>query len=337
MRTEAVPFRSSDRPLSIVFASRFETRVPGYHTWERCGNPPSFLTTKASEGYSLPHERKVSEQGAGPGTPAVCSSVLRCSAGRTSRPVTRYQASSGFRSKTVTRQIGPNSCSCRGVPAPVARTGFASIWFHAIISSPNATTRQADPDERRKSCEQAQLSENYGVHSIRSACRWRAFAKAQLHHHSRPTILATATSAATATPPLKRQTSTPLAKGGLLFGDFHSNGAVCSPTRASLLTGRYPQRCGLDGVFLAKGSPAHRHGPRRSNPRRSPRQGRLPDRHFRKMAPRLSCQVQPATPRIRRIRRLCERQRRLPFPPRPGRLRRLVARDQKDPRERLQH
>ncbi len=47
-----------------------------------------------------------------------------------------------------------------------------------------------------------------------------------------------------------------LAEGGLRFTDFHSNGAVCSPTRAALLTGRYQQRCGIDGVFTARG---HRH------------------------------------------------------------------------------
>jgi len=40
-----------------------------------------------------------------------------------------------------------------------------------------------------------------------------------------------------------------LATHGLRFTDFHSNGAVCSPTRAALLTGRYQQRCGVEDVF----------------------------------------------------------------------------------------
>lgn len=35
-----------------------------------------------------------------------------------------------------------------------------------------------------------------------------------------------------------------LAKGGMLFSDFHSNGPMCSPTRAALLTGLYQYRFG---------------------------------------------------------------------------------------------
>jgi arylsulfatase A-like enzyme len=37
-----------------------------------------------------------------------------------------------------------------------------------------------------------------------------------------------------------------LAAGGLRFTDYHSAGAMCSPTRASMLTGLYPQRFGAD-------------------------------------------------------------------------------------------
>lgn len=43
-----------------------------------------------------------------------------------------------------------------------------------------------------------------------------------------------------------------LAKEGVQCMDFHSNGAVCSPTRAALMTGRYQQRSGVTGVITAK-------------------------------------------------------------------------------------
>ncbi|MEM1354588.1 MAG: sulfatase [Planctomycetota bacterium] len=42
-----------------------------------------------------------------------------------------------------------------------------------------------------------------------------------------------------------------LAERGVRFTDYHSNGAVCSPTRAALMTGRYPQRTGVEGVITA--------------------------------------------------------------------------------------
>lgn len=47
-----------------------------------------------------------------------------------------------------------------------------------------------------------------------------------------------------------------LAATGLRFTDFHSGGAMCSPTRASILTGHYPQRFGrqFDGA-LSAGNP----------------------------------------------------------------------------------
>lgn len=43
-----------------------------------------------------------------------------------------------------------------------------------------------------------------------------------------------------------------LAAGGLMLTNYHSNGVVCSPTRASLLTGLYPQEAGIEGVVTAK-------------------------------------------------------------------------------------
>jgi len=47
-----------------------------------------------------------------------------------------------------------------------------------------------------------------------------------------------------------------LAESGVRFLDYHSNGTVCSPTRAALMTGRYQQRSGIEGVVTAAG---HRH------------------------------------------------------------------------------
>lgn len=44
-----------------------------------------------------------------------------------------------------------------------------------------------------------------------------------------------------------------LAAGGLRFTDFHANAPVCSPTRAALLTGRYQQKSGLEGVIYVRG------------------------------------------------------------------------------------
>jgi len=40
-----------------------------------------------------------------------------------------------------------------------------------------------------------------------------------------------------------------LAEKGLLFTDFHANCCVCSPTRASLMSGRYPELVGVPGVI----------------------------------------------------------------------------------------
>jgi arylsulfatase A len=52
-----------------------------------------------------------------------------------------------------------------------------------------------------------------------------------------------------------------LADQGVRFTDFHSSGAVCSPTRAGLMTGRYQQRAGIPAVIVADPTrPTHPHG-----------------------------------------------------------------------------
>jgi arylsulfatase A-like enzyme len=43
-----------------------------------------------------------------------------------------------------------------------------------------------------------------------------------------------------------------LAAGGIRFTDWHANSPVCSPSRASLLTGRYPQRAGIPQILFSK-------------------------------------------------------------------------------------
>ncbi len=50
-----------------------------------------------------------------------------------------------------------------------------------------------------------------------------------------------------------------LAAEGLKFTDFHSSGAVCSPTRAGLMTGRYQERAGIPGVVNADPKVAAHH------------------------------------------------------------------------------
>ena len=43
-----------------------------------------------------------------------------------------------------------------------------------------------------------------------------------------------------------------LAAGGIRFTDWHANSPVCSPSRASLLTGLYPQRAGIPQILFSK-------------------------------------------------------------------------------------
>lgn len=58
-----------------------------------------------------------------------------------------------------------------------------------------------------------------------------------------------------ATPHLDR-----MAAAGLRFTDFHSNGPMCSPTRAALMTGRYQQRLGRKFESALSGQAHYREG-----------------------------------------------------------------------------
>ena len=40
-----------------------------------------------------------------------------------------------------------------------------------------------------------------------------------------------------------------IAMEGVKFTDYHSNGPVCSPTRAALLTGLYPHQAGIGHIL----------------------------------------------------------------------------------------
>ena len=52
-----------------------------------------------------------------------------------------------------------------------------------------------------------------------------------------------------------------LAATGMMLTDFHTSGAVCSPTRAGLVTGRYQHRAGVPAVLLAdSASPLYHQG-----------------------------------------------------------------------------
>jgi arylsulfatase A-like enzyme len=43
-----------------------------------------------------------------------------------------------------------------------------------------------------------------------------------------------------------------LAADGIRFSDWHANSPVCSPSRASLLTGKYPQHCGIPEILFSR-------------------------------------------------------------------------------------
>ena len=121
-----------------------------------------------------------------------------------------------------------------------------------------------------------------------------------------------------------------LARQGLRFTDYHSNGPVCSPTRAALLTGRYQQRAGIDGVVYADPARGMReaHGlqPTEVTFAKLLRAAGYRTALFGKWHLGYATPLQPRASRLRRIPRLRQRERGLPLALRPGRLPRLVER-----------
>src|SRR5687768_15611402 len=43
-----------------------------------------------------------------------------------------------------------------------------------------------------------------------------------------------------------------LAADGVRFANWHANSPVCSPSRASVLTGKYPQHAGIPEILFSK-------------------------------------------------------------------------------------
>jgi hypothetical protein len=51
-----------------------------------------------------------------------------------------------------------------------------------------------------------------------------------------------------------------LARDGVKLTDFYSNGVLCTPTRAGLMSGRYQQRYGLEIALPNEGAPGAERG-----------------------------------------------------------------------------
>ena len=61
-------------------------------------------------------------------------------------------------------------------------------------------------------------------------------------------------------PDVKTPSIDRIAREGVRLTDFYANGATCSPTRTSLITGRYQQRVGIEAPLGAGGRADHERG-----------------------------------------------------------------------------
>ena len=85
--------------------------------------------------------------------------------------------------------------------------------------------------------------------------------------------------------PVKTPVLDGLAADGVRFTDFHSGAPVCSPSRATFLTGRNHIRAGVYSV-LSEQRHKNASASERNDARRSPERRRLRHRSLRQVAPR---------------------------------------------------
>ena len=121
---------------------------------------------------------------------------------------------------------------------------------------------QAKPQRNRRLVGSANFTQNSSINPCLQDSRWSSAGSPTLRPRpptplcqrqpasptsssSSPTTSASAISAATAARFTRRRISTALAREGARFTDAYAACPVCSPTRASIMTGQWPQRTGI--------------------------------------------------------------------------------------------
>ena len=90
-----------------------------------------------------------------------------------------------------------------------------------------------------------------------------------------------------------------IAAGGVRLTQGYVSAAICSPSRAGLLTGRYQQRFGYPGNPPMKRLDVEGVPTSETLLPSAPQASRIPDHRHREMAPRLGSQIPPVRTRLR--------------------------------------